>query len=1073
MQLIKLNKKGVAPKLFLSYARDDVEFVKELRVRLEQKQYSTWMDIFNLPKGKYWPEEIDKGLKSSDIVVGVISPASVVRRAVLDEWDWALTNRVPLILLLFKPVPKQDISHRYISIQHIDMTQNRELAFEELFRAIESIYETGYTSHAPTKPPINTNTYRADVIERVYSAWIEGVLHESLSDRMSFSPQLQLIPKAVLRNIEYGDCNLPSHTEPLQLFHDMNGELLILGEPGSGKTTFLLKIARELLLKAKQDMDSPVPIVLNLSSWKGNDFKAWYVQEVQILYQLSRRIAYMLLESERIAVLLDGLDEVQGDLRERCISAINDFRKAHTFVEMVITSRSKEYEALNAKLDLRGAVELQPLDQAQIQAFLANTELNTLRQFAAEDRVIEEMASVPFLLNTMSSAYRAVSPISLLLPESTNPKEERLKHLFNRYIEHKFSKALDDGYKPGRIRTFLGYLANSMSRTSDSIFYIESLMPRIMNDTFAKVSVITSFILMGLAVFACLTGIRLLMASSGRIDYLTTLWGYIFAPIIQVVQPVVNLIGQGGITINLFFRYVLPVIAGIVLLLIGLWRKVSLYVFAVSVVGAVAVLIIARAANPDTGNIDNISNSLSNLKEVAELLFLIFTPIVLPVVAFRIRDADVYQMLSISNIRSIRFEIVQNQYLRLFLLALTLFIAVIVYQFLSPAQTWLTITISAVFALALVSSGIYLLVSSAKVNYDLKQNIRPGDGFRKVRRLATFYGMVALLVVLFVAYQLAVFTYLPQEAWMGILLIAGGNFAIIWLLLGGRVVTLHIATRLVLWWYGVMPSNLSHFLEYATRKGVLRRIGNGYMFAHRYIQDYFNTSHAPSKPLWELNSKRNIRMQRIILAVGAPLCFLVAVQISSLWRGAEWIHHSVLSMIYAPVFEQALDRSTLRVNSVKGELPHHPDDGLISERVFHGDYRLFVFEVTFLPPYSAGTADWDCGIIFHDNGAQSLRLSFTSDGNWALKMVVNDQFIELQTGHFLLDTDGRLHIALLSSGDVGLLRINDSYVAQLRFGVNSPAGDIAVATGLFEGNEQADASTGYEGTRLWIPSRSS
>ena len=50
------------------------------------------MDQFDIPVGAYWPDEIDKGLAASDIVVGILSPDAVESRNVKNEWDWAIAH---------------------------------------------------------------------------------------------------------------------------------------------------------------------------------------------------------------------------------------------------------------------------------------------------------------------------------------------------------------------------------------------------------------------------------------------------------------------------------------------------------------------------------------------------------------------------------------------------------------------------------------------------------------------------------------------------------------------------------------------------------------------------------------------------------------------------------------------------------------------------------------------------------------------------------------------------------------------------------------------------------------------
>jgi pimeloyl-ACP methyl ester carboxylesterase len=76
-----------------------------------------WMDRFDIPVGAYWPDEIDLGLASSDVVVGVLSPEAVASRDVKNEWDWAIANDRRLLLV---HVRECVVPHRYVSINRID-----------------------------------------------------------------------------------------------------------------------------------------------------------------------------------------------------------------------------------------------------------------------------------------------------------------------------------------------------------------------------------------------------------------------------------------------------------------------------------------------------------------------------------------------------------------------------------------------------------------------------------------------------------------------------------------------------------------------------------------------------------------------------------------------------------------------------------------------------------------------------------------------------------------------------------------------------------------------------------------
>ena len=88
--------------------------------------------------------------------------------------------------------------------------------------------------------------------------------------------------------------------------------LLILGGPGAGKTTLLLELARDLLDQAKQDLEHPLPVVFNLSSWaaRPRPLAEWLVDELRERYVVPRKLGQAWVEGDLILPLLDGLDEV-------------------------------------------------------------------------------------------------------------------------------------------------------------------------------------------------------------------------------------------------------------------------------------------------------------------------------------------------------------------------------------------------------------------------------------------------------------------------------------------------------------------------------------------------------------------------------------------------------------------------------------------------------------------------------------------------------------------------------------------------------------------------------------------
>jgi tetratricopeptide (TPR) repeat protein len=144
-------------QVFISYQRSDEPFARRVREHLMSHGVWTWMDQYDIPVGAYWPDEIDKGLSSSDIVVGVLSPDSVASRNVKNEWDWAIQHQKRLVLLQVRP---SDIPHRYISINFIDAAgPNQSSAFAALLQSLgvePVLLASGESAISDSDPPITT-----------------------------------------------------------------------------------------------------------------------------------------------------------------------------------------------------------------------------------------------------------------------------------------------------------------------------------------------------------------------------------------------------------------------------------------------------------------------------------------------------------------------------------------------------------------------------------------------------------------------------------------------------------------------------------------------------------------------------------------------------------------------------------------------------------------------------------------------------------------------------------------------------------------------------------------------------
>jgi pimeloyl-ACP methyl ester carboxylesterase len=90
-----------------------------VRAHLAGQGVKTWMDLYDIRPGAYWPDEIDAALQGASLVLGLLSPDAVASRNVKNEWDWAIQNDKQLLLLMTRSCV---IPHRYVAINFIDAT---------------------------------------------------------------------------------------------------------------------------------------------------------------------------------------------------------------------------------------------------------------------------------------------------------------------------------------------------------------------------------------------------------------------------------------------------------------------------------------------------------------------------------------------------------------------------------------------------------------------------------------------------------------------------------------------------------------------------------------------------------------------------------------------------------------------------------------------------------------------------------------------------------------------------------------------------------------------------------------
>lgn len=649
---------------------------------------------------------------------------------------------------------------------------------------------------------------RSIMLNKVRVFWIEGVLENSLHGALLL--QLGMVYRhdmvnhpwdMVLQRPQKATQSLPEGTSIVDVYDELGGALLILGDPGSGKTTTLLELTRALLARAVEDDEYPIPAVFNLSSWSENRkrIEEWLVDELNSKYDVPTYVGQGWVKANEMLVLLDGLDEVRNEFRDECVRAINLFLHEH-MISAVVCSRTYDYEMLTARLSLPGAIVQAPLSLKQIDSYLASlgNPLSGVRTVVKNDPVLQELAQSPLVLSIIALVYRGMSVYDI----EPSTREETLRHLFDTYISRMYQhRKPSDRWGADRITQGMIWLGRLMKRNAQTIFHIEQLHPEALSKPAARklytLGVIIVLMLLVGASLGLSTGLALKIISQSV--FKSTIGGVLY-----------GLMGCLGISIavtasyQLKYRMALGLLFGAAVAT-TVWTAIDNLLVGIVVGSVVGVsTIFAYRKIGLTPRTTNLSEALSRINTARKKLGW----------SWKTGSLGFIKRLPLGLVFGLAGGLVTGS----------------VYSWGFGLATAVLFSLTFGFAGAL---------SYGMIDINIGLVAKPNEGIRRSTENAIRFGLAGgLWLGAVTGFLGTLLSDISTGTILGLSFLATG-FAIGGIIAGGLSAIQHYILRILLFIYESVPLKYAKFLNQGIHHIFLRPVGGGYIFMHRLLLEHF------------------------------------------------------------------------------------------------------------------------------------------------------------------------------------------------------------------------------------------
>jgi hypothetical protein len=133
---------------FLSYAREDAEFVLRLAKDLRAGGADVWIDQLDIKPGQRWDRAVEDALAKCPELLVILSPAAVESTNVMDEVSLALEEGKTVLPVIHRQCK---IPFRLRRLQYVDLSLNYKAGLDRLLETLGSA-ASGTTNAVKDEP---------------------------------------------------------------------------------------------------------------------------------------------------------------------------------------------------------------------------------------------------------------------------------------------------------------------------------------------------------------------------------------------------------------------------------------------------------------------------------------------------------------------------------------------------------------------------------------------------------------------------------------------------------------------------------------------------------------------------------------------------------------------------------------------------------------------------------------------------------------------------------------------------------------------------------------------------------